>query len=460
MAVQQTQPEEITRLWEQVLHSVRGRVDSAQAFDTWFKPIVPLQISPQCVQLEVPNSLFLDWIHQHHLPALKQGLVEVFGYDPEVQLTPRVPDPLPLFRGLPATEAAPAAATAPPPPRPAVGLNPKNTFETFVVGSSTRFTHAACTAVAEKPGSAYNPLFIYGGSGLGKTHLLHAIGHSVLRSRPDTRVCYVPAERFTNEMIFAIQHAQTLAFRNKYRNVDLLLIDDIQFLARKESTQEEFFYTFNALRDAHRQIVVTADKPPKDLAMIEERLTSRFNQGLVTDVQQPDLETRIAILRNRCRTDGAGLRIADDILLLIADRISNNIRDLEGCLVRLIAYASLIHSEITMELAEEVLQQYVNAEPDRLSPERVLAVVCERYSVRPEALCGSRRTRNIAMPRQIAMYLLRHLTEMSLSEIGRFFGKRDHTTVLYACEKVAQMMAEDATFKDHVTGMFSTLSSG
>jgi chromosomal replication initiator protein len=379
-----------------------------------------------------------------------------------VRLVPRVSEPPPAFRAAPApvTESAPQPQTQTQPQRTAIGLNPKNTFEAFVVGSSTRFTHAACLAVAEKPGAAYNPLFIYGGSGLGKTHLLHAIGHSVLRDRADARVCYVSAERFTNEMIFSIQHAQTLAFRNRYRNVDLLLIDDIQFLAGKESTQEEFFHTFNALRDGHRQVVMTADKAPKDLDQIEDRLLSRFNQGLVTDVQQPDLETRIAILRNRCDVDGAGLRIGDDILLLIADRISNNIRDLEGCLVRLIAYASLVHKDIiTTDLAEEVLQQYVNAEPDLLSPERVVAVVCDKYNVRPEALCGSRRTKNVALPRQIAMYLLRHLTEMSLTEIGRFFGNRDHTTVIYACEKVSLTMAQDPQFKERVSGMFSTLSA-
>src|SRR6185503_6644587 len=218
---------------------------------------------------------------------------------------------------------------------------------------------------------------------------------------------------FTNEMIYAIQHAQTLAFRNKYRNVDLLLIDDVQFLAGKESTQEEFFYTFNALRDAHKQIVVTADKPPKDIPMLEERLTSRFNQGLVTDIKQPDLETRIAILRSRCAMEAGPFHLPDDVLLLIAARIRTNIRDLEGCLVRLIAVASLTHQEMSIELAEEVLQHYVNAEPDQLTPERILTVVAERFAVRSDALFGKRRTRSIAMPRQIAMYLVRQLTELS-----------------------------------------------
>jgi len=314
-------------------------------------------------------------------------------------------------------------------------------------------------AVAARPATVYNPLFIFGGSGLGKTHLLHAVGHAVKQARPDAKVFYVPAERFTNEMIYSIQHAQTLAFRNKYRSVDVLLIDDIQFLAGKESTQEEFFYTFNALRDAHKQVVVTADKPPKDIQMLEERLTSRFNQGLVADVQQPELETRIAILRNRCALEDS-VRIPDDVLLLIADRIRNNIRDLEGCLVRIMAVSSLGAQDVTTALAEEVLQHYVNPEPDQLTPDRIVALVSERFGARPEALYGQRRTRNIALPRQVAMYLLRQLTDLSLAEIGRIFGGRDHTTVLYACEKVGGMVARDSVFSDKVNGMISTMASG
>jgi chromosomal replication initiator protein len=459
MAVQHVTPDEPARLWDGILLSLRDRLGSLQAFETWFRPIKPLALSAESVELEVPNAFFVDWIHEHHLGALRQCLVESLGRLPEIRFTPRDT----------AAPPAPARASAPLAAEPAAApasrawlesqLNPRLTFDAFVVGGSNRFTHAACLGVAAQPGAAYNPLFIFGGSGLGKTHLLHAIGHAVRQQRADARVYYVPAERFTNEMIYAIQHAQTLAFRNKYRNVDVLLIDDIQFLAGKESTQEEFFYTFNALRDAHRQIVVTADKPPKDIVGLEERLTSRFNQGLVTDIQQPDLETRIAVLRNRASLD-AGVRLPDDVLLLIADRIRNNIRDLEGCLVRLIAVASLTQREITLEIAEDVLQHYADAEPDHLAPERIIAVVAERFSVRPDALCGARRTRSVALPRQIAMYLMRQLTEMSLVEIGRVFGGRDHTTVLYACDKVAQEVARDSAFADKVNGLISTLAAG
>jgi chromosomal replication initiator protein len=293
-----------------------------------------------------------------------------------------------------------------------------------------------------------------------KRLLLHAIGHQVMCSRPGLRVYYVPAERFTNEMIYAIQHAQTLAFRNKYRNVDLLLIDDIQFLAGKESTQEEFFYTFNALRDAHKQIVVTADKPPKDIPMLEARLTSRFNQGLVTDIKQPDLETRIAILRNRCDQEGADVRLSEDVLLLIADRVRTNIRDLEGCLVRLMAVAALTGQEISLDLAEEVLQHYVHPESDQLTPERIVALVSEQFGIKVEALFGQRRTRSVVLPRQVAMYLMRQLTELSLVDVGRVFGGRDHSTVIYACEKVGTMVATDNDFAERINGLISTLAAG
>jgi len=465
MAGQPEKSKEILRAWAQVLVLVKGRLESQQAFETWFGPITPREISPQSVELEVPNAFFVDWIHEHHLPALRQSLTEVLGESPEIRFTPREPMALPA----PAPSVPLELRRAGPVPAAAGGtsrswlesqLNPRLTFDCFVVGPSNRFTHAACRAVAAGPATVYNPLFIFGGSGLGKTHLLHAVGHAVKQARPEAKVFYVPAERFTNEMIYSIQHAQTLTFRNKYRNVDVLLIDDIQFLAGKESTQEEFFYTFNALRDAHKQIVVTADKPPKDIQKLEERLTSRFNQGLVTDIQQPDLETRIAILRNRFEQDGEGLSLPDDVLLLIADRIRSNIRDLEGCLVRLMAVASLTHRDITLELAEEVLQHYVNPELDQMTPERILLTVSERFGVNGEALCGPRRTRTVALPRQVAMYLTRQLTDLSLVEIGHMFGGRDHPTVMYACEKVGTLITRDEGFADKINGLISTLASG
>ena len=456
MASQSTQLEESSRLWGQVLMAVRDRLGSEQTFNTWFKPIRPVRLEPQSVELEVPNTFFVDWIHEHHLTTLREALRDTFGDQPEIRFrTPQGVTPEPTTMTRPRV-AGPSSAD------PGTGaesfLHPRYTFANFVVGGSNQFTHAACRAVAERPGHAYNPLFIFAGSGLGKTHLLHAIGHAVREARREARVCYLSAERFTNEMIYSIQHAQTLAFRNKYRNVDVLLIDDVQFLAGKESTQEEFFYTFNALRDAHKQIVVTADKPPKDIPMLEERLTSRFNQGLVSDIKQPDLETRLAILHKRCTEEGEGTQIPTDLLLLLADRIRNNVRDLEGCLVRVLALGSLLHQEITAELVEEVLRDYVNPEPDHISPERILSVVSDAFGLRPEAMFSRRRTHSVALPRQVAMYLLRQFTEL-LAEVGGLFGGRDQTTVIYACEKIASSMSLEPTFSDKLNGLISTLES-
>lgn len=480
MAVQPVPAEELSRLWDRVLLSVQSRLSSVQAFETWFRPIVARELSPRLADLEVPNAFFVDWIHEHHLTTLRHALTDVLGSCPDIRFSPREPvAPPPPTQAVDARSAAPVAAppgVTPPARGPATRaeasargssrhwfdsqLNPRLVFDTFVVGGSSRFTHAACQAVSKTPGVVYNPLFIFGGSGLGKTHLLHAIGHAVKVWRPDTRVHYVPAERFTNEMIYAIQHGQTLAFRNKYRNVDVLLIDDIQFLAGKESTQEEFFYTFNALRDAHKQVVVTADKAPKDIEGLEERLISRFNQGLIADIKLPDLETRIAILRKRCEQEGATAQVVDDVLLMMADRIRGNVRELEGCLVRLLAVASLTHQPIDERLAEEVLSDYVHAEPDNTSPERIVSLVAERYAIKPETMMGQRRTQTVALPRQVAMYLMRQLTDLSFAEIGRVFGGRDHSTVLYACNQVGKRMHEEDAFRERVNGLMSSLAAG
>ncbi len=466
MALTPLAQDETTRLWEQTLCTVKGAIESQQAFDTWFRPIVPVRLDPTTVELEVPNPFFVDWIHEHHLPVLEAALAATLGARPEVRLSARE-SAEPAAASWRALE--PPRAVETPAPRPAARpdrgwlesqLHPRLTFENFIVGSSSQFTHAACRAVAARPGHAYNPLFIFAGPGLGKTHLLHAIGHQVKHERPDARVYYVTAERFTNEMIYAIQHAQTLAFRNKYRSIDLLLIDDIQFLAGKESTQEEFFHTFNALRDAHKQVVVTADKSPKDLPMLEERLTSRFNQGLVCDIKQPDVETRLAILRHRYEREGDGVRMPPEAFLLIADRIRTNVRDLEGCLVRVLALGSLVQQEITLPLVEEVLQTYAGPEPDQLTPERVVTATADAFGVRADVLFGRRRTQSVALPRQTAMYLLRQLTGLSLVEIGRVVGGRDHTTVMYACDRVAERMTGDPAFSEKVNGIISTLSWG
>ena len=316
-------------------------------------------------------------------------------------------------------------------------LNPKYTFDTFVVGSGNRFAHAVSLAVAEVPAKAYNPLFIYGGVGLGKTHLMHAIGHYMLQANPNVRINYVTSETFMNELISAIQTGQNAAFREKYRNVDVLLIDDIQIIAGATSTQEEFFHTFNALHTAGKQIIIASDRPPREIPRLEERLRSRFEWGLIADIQRPDLETRIAILRKRAQTEM--MHCSDDVFQMIAERVESNIRELEGCLTRLSAYASLTGREIDCHLVEEALREvFAKHEPRHLTCEDVMRTVASYYNVTPEDLKGPRRNREIATPCQVAMYLCRELTDSSMSRIGDAMGGRDHTTILHGCDKVSE----------------------
>ena len=315
-------------------------------------------------------------------------------------------------------------------------LNPKYVFDTFVVGNSNRFAHAASLAVAESPSRAYNPLFIYGGVGLGKTHLMHAIAHYILNKSPLNRVVYVSSETFTNELINCIKDDRINQFRAKYREKDVLLIDDIQFLEKKERTQEEFFHTFNALYEANRQIIVSSDRPPKELSTLEDRLRSRFEWGLITDIQPPDLETRVAILRKKAQLEN--LSVPDEALEYIVFRITSNIRELEGALTRLLAYSQLHNAPITIELTQEALHNILpEKKPQPITISRIQSVVAEEFNLRPEDLCARRRTRNLVVPRQIAMYLSRELTDASLPKIGDEFGGRDHTTVIHGCDKVA-----------------------
>jgi chromosomal replication initiator protein len=326
-----------------------------------------------------------------------------------------------------------------------VHLSPKYTFDTFVIGSGNRFAHAAAMAVAESPARAYNPLFIYGGVGLGKTHLLQAIGHHVIHGKGLHRVAYISSEKFTNELINAIRDDRTLEFRTRYRNVDVLLIDDIQFLAGKERTQEEFFHTFNTLHEASRQIIITSDRPPKDIPTLEDRLRSRFEWGLIADIQPPDLETRIAILRKKAELDG--ISVPDQVAEFIAQRIHSNIRELEGALVRVVAYSNLTRSPITVELASEILKELLpSAASKPVTIPSLQKIVAEHFDIRVEEMRAKRRTKGVAFPRQVAMYLARELTDASLPRIGDEFGGRDHTTVMHACERVKAAIAQDPQF--------------
>lgn len=335
-------------------------------------------------------------------------------------------------------------------------FNPKYTFESFVVGNSNRFAHAASLAVAEAPSKAYNPLFIYGGVGLGKTHLMHAIGQYVNLHNPHAKVVYVSSEKFTNELINAIRDDKTVQFRNKYRGMDVLLVDDIQFLAGKERTQEEFFHTFNALHEANKQLIISSDRPPKEIPTLEDRLRSRFEWGLITDIQPPDLETRIAILRKKAKIEN--IMVPNEVMVFIANKIQSNIRELEGALIRVVAYSSLTGKEVIPELVQEALKDILpESKPKKISIELIQQAIADHFNLKVEDFKAKKRTRAVAYPRQIAMYLARELTDASLPKIGEEFGGRDHTTVLHAHEKISQERSQDTNLDRTISALVSQL---
>lgn len=428
-----------TEIWKQAVALLDDKIDKHN-LETWIMPVRPLGIDGTSFTLGVPSKFFATWLDEHHAPILQDALKQITGKEFNLKFS------------IIAAEDPPAEAIAEHPSHPAprrtvdgTYLNSKYTFKSFVVGSSNQFSHAAALAVAEKPARAYNPLFIYGGVGLGKTHIMQAIGNHVLDTKHELSVCYVSAEKFMNEMIYAIQHGSTISFRNKYRGIDVLLIDDVQFLAGKDSTQEEFFHTFNSLYDAHKQIVLTSDRPPKEIPTLEERLVSRFEWGLVTDIQPPDFETRVAILKKK--NEEESVPIPDEVFHLIANAIKSNIRELEGSLVKLIAFSSLTDRAITAELAGDVLRDILEPRSRTIGLDDIKRVVAAHYKMSPDALVGRKRTSAIALPRQVAMYLARMLTSLSLSDIGSGFGKRDHTTVIHACDKIAEKVKTDNHFK-------------
>jgi len=422
--------------WERAQQILQHNLNR-QNYETWIKPLRPLSFTENALVLEVPNKFFQEWLQEHYGKMLQEALVEATGVPVHIRFSISSSPPLLVEEKKnyhPWTDD-----------QIAVQLNPRFTFDNFVVGANNRFAHAAALAVAESPTQSYNPLFIYGGVGLGKTHLLHAIGQYIREHTSQMKVVYVSTEKFMNEMINSIRDDRTLAFRNKYRRIDVLLIDDIQFLAGKESTQEEFFHTFNALYEARRQVVVTSDSHPRGIPTLEERLRSRFEWGLITDIQPPDLETRMAILRKKAECDK--LDFPDEVILFLATKIKSNIRELEGSLIRLSAYASFTGSEITIDLAKEVLKDILKEDESKVvSVDLIQKVVAQYFNLKPSDMKAKRRTDAIAFPRQIAMYLTRELTELSLPEIGEYFGGRDHTTVMYACEKIRKKVEDDENF--------------
>ncbi len=460
-------------VWEEVL-SIMAADLPERSFDAWLKDSRPVYLDGNTLYVEFPNEFTKDWVEARYVNPLTRTLRQVTNRDWDIKFT--IPEGVKSLSSPNATgarpapsrnwpddnrvqlpeEAAPAQAAAPTPAPRSSALNPRYTFENFVVGNSNRFAHAASLAVAEGPAKAYNPLFIYGGVGLGKTHLMHAIGHYALEQNPNISVVYVTSETFTNDLISAIGKKSMVDFRNKYRNADILLIDDIQFVAGKESTQEEFFHTFNALYEANRQLVISSDRPPKDIPTLEERLRSRFEWGLTADIQPPDLETRIAILRKKAKDDN--LVIDQEILSYIATHIQSNIRELEGALVRVIAHANLHNAPLTLETVAEALKDILKAPAHQpVTIESIMETVADYYSIKVAELKSKRRTRNITFPRQIAMYLARDLTESSLPEIGQAFGGRDHSTVIHAIEKIEGELKLDPSLQSTVTELISLI---
>ncbi len=438
--------QELLDIWQATLSEVEKQV-SKPSFETWLKTTRPVSLNNGTLVISVPNDFTKDWLQNHYAQLIVKALRDVSDNACSVHfITPR----------LNQDETEEESIIDLPVPRPngnhvlrlsSSWLNPKYTFDTFVIGGSNRFAHAASLAVSEAPARAYNPLFIYGGVGLGKTHLMHAIGHYVIEHTPSYRVVYISSEKFTNEFINAIRDNKTVDFRNKYRSVDVLLVDDIQFLAGKEQTQEEFFHTFNALHENNKQIIISSDRPPKEIPTLEDRLRSRFEWGLITDIQIPDLETRVAILRKKAVIEN--ISVSNDVLLYIADKIVNNIRELEGAFIRVIAYSSLTNRRVSVPLAEEALKDIISRQGKRklITIENIIKETAGYFALKPEDLKAKKRTRNVAFPRHIAMYLARELTDASLPKIGSEFGGRDHTTVMHAHKKICEDIAADSGVK-------------
>lgn len=425
---------DINETWSAVMKLLEEELTSV-SFSTWIETIVPVSLNKNSIVLEVPSEFNLGIIKSRYKDLLQNAIKLVTKRNLDIELFVKSGE------GLVKKEVSPEESTA-----ILSILNPKYTFNTFVKGNGNQLAHAAALAVAEAPATAYNPLFIYGGVGLGKTHLMHAIGHYVLEQNNDSRVLYTSSEKFTNELINAIKDDRNEEFRNKYRNIDVLLIDDIQFIGGKERTQEEFFHTFNALYELNKQIVISSDKPPKEILTLEERLRSRFEWGLIADIQAPDTETRIAILRKKSQLERYD--IPNEVLVYIANNIESNIRELEGALNRVIAYASLTGSPITLELAQDCLKQILaGISVANINHTTIMKVVSRYYDISPEQLVTQKRSRDISFPRQVAMYLCRELTGMSLPKIGQVFGGRDHTTVMHACDKIQDEMEKSAELR-------------
>jgi chromosomal replication initiator protein len=428
---------QLNELWEKTLNIIKGELTEV-SFNTWMKSAVPVSISNDLIKLGVPNDFTKEILDTRYRDLLINAIKLITSKKYNIEFCILSEETAEIERKNSEDQKKNLVV----PDEMSATLNPKYKFDSFVIGNSNRFAHAASLAVAESPAKAYNPLFIYGGVGLGKTHLMHAIGHYILLNNSKAKVVYVSSEKFTNELINSIKDDKNVEFRNKYRNVDVLLIDDIQFIAGKERTQEEFFHTFNALHEANKQIILSSDRPPKEIPTLEDRLRSRFEWGLIADIQPPDFETRIAILKKKA--DVENLNIPNEVMVYIASKIKSNIRELEGALIRIVAYSSLTNREVSVDLATEALKDIIsNKQTKHITIDLIQDVVSSYFNLRIEDFKSQRRTRNVAYPRQMAMYLCRKLTDMSLPKIGEEFGGRDHTTVIHAYEKIAEGLKVD-----------------
>ena len=455
-------------IWDQVLNRIEVQVGK-HSFSTWFKPTSLLLDAGSSLKIRVPNLLFVEWLPKHYSVVLAEALRDVGRGDVKLVFVPDGPG---------ASEEGRAAAAAPPSqiaqaghagryttteveeieaspePQRTGSLIPRYTFDSFIVGPSNQFAHAACRAVAETPSRSYNPLFIHGGVGLGKTHLMHAIGHYVVQHHPGLALTYISSERFMNEMINAVRFDRILDFRSRYRSVDVLLVDDIQFVSGKEGTQNEFFHTFNALHDAQKQIVISSDRPPHEIPALEERLRSRFEWGLIADINPPDIETKAAILKKKA--EGEAVPLPDNVAMYMASRIKTNIRELEGSLIRLIAYASLTSKPLTIELAQDVLKNVLDHDEKAVTIEQIQKFVADYYQLKLTELKSRNNSKSVAMPRQVAMYLCKSLTHASLPEIGRSFGGKHHSTVIHSIKKVEEMRKNNSDFDKQVTNLMES----
>lgn len=439
------EPEEKQNAWRSILKAVEPRVDQA-SFDTWFQPTTYIGQEGDCLYIKVPNAYFRDWLSFHFSTVLNDCSNEIFGKPMEIKYI--VEDsPVSFMRTSPEERKNKQEEN------PASNLNPNYMFENFVVGSCNQFAHAAAKAVAKSPAKTYNPLYIYGGAGLGKTHLMNAIGHYTAQYNSKLKVLYVTTEKFMNDLVTHLQYGKVLEFRQKYRSVDLLLMDDIHYLAGKERTKEEFFHTFNHLYDSQKQIIISSDCPPKEIPHLEERFRSRFEWGLIADLKPPDIETRIAILRKKAENEGIGL--PESVALFIADKVQSNIRELEGYLRRVIAYSSLKGEKIELDLAKEALRGLFDTSSSIVTVDKIQKLVCHKFKIKPAQLKSKNNSPLISFPRQIAMYLAKELTNCSLPEIGKKFGGKHHTTVLHSIRKIEKLRADDPEFNNEINRLMS-----